>query len=273
MTSKGISREDKFGMMVTAALHVVLIVFALLYTINTSSKMRPAFIEVTLGQFQSGTPAEYAKQKKPKVATRPNPSDVEPEKPKEKTPEKVQKEQNTTKDPTKDVNLAEQKEEVESEPVKTPETDKVDPEKEKAKQEKEDVTVAPKTEKDEVKQEGAKTSGDKKGNKGELNADQGTGNEENKSAPYNLKWEGDLERDPILRPLPTNTADQEAVITVRFEVKPDGTVGRIVPLKKMNPELERQVMSTLRSWRFSRLPSGVPQESQWGVITFRFVLD
>lgn len=65
----------------------------------------------------------------------------------------------------------------------------------------------------------------------------------------------------------------EATITIRFKVKPDGSIGRVVPLKKMNPKLEREVTQTLRSWRFSQLPSGLPQQSQWGTITFRFVLE
>lgn len=91
------------------------------------------------------------------------------------------------------------------------------------------------------------------------------------SSPYDLKWEGDLDRAPMVQSLPENTSNYEAVVTVRFEVRPNGTVGRIIPLKKMNPELEREVMSTLRTWRFSRLPSGAPQETQWGTITFRFV--
>jgi TonB family protein len=77
----------------------------------------------------------------------------------------------------------------------------------------------------------------------------------------------------MVQPLPSNQTNEEAVISVRFEVHPDGSLGRIIPLRKMNPELEREVMRTLRSWRFSRLPSGVPQEPQWGIITFRFVLD
>jgi TonB family protein len=72
--------------------------------------------------------------------------------------------------------------------------------------------------------------------------------------------------------MPNYVVEVEAVISVRFEVRADGTVGRIQPLQRMNPELEREVMTTLRSWRFSRLPAGVPQESQWGRITFRFVL-
>jgi hypothetical protein len=94
-----------------------------------------------------------------------------------------------------------------------------------------------------------------------------------RSAPYDLQWEGELDRTPMVQPLPSNQTNQEAVITIRFEVKPDGSIGRIIPLRQMNPELEREVMRTLHSWRFSRLPSGVPQEPQWGMITFRFVLE
>jgi len=102
---------------------------------------------------------------------------------------------------------------------------------------------------------------------------QGEQNTTDRSAPYELQWEGDLERSPMVQPMPSNQTNEEAVITVRFEVQPDGSIGRIIPLRQINPELEREVMRTLRSWRFSRLPSGVPQESQWGRITFRFVLE
>ncbi|NBB77455.1 MAG: TonB family protein, partial [Bacteroidetes bacterium] len=117
------------------------------------------------------------------------------------------------------------------------------------------------------------TSGVEEGTTGDTNVEEGTGNDEDRSAPYELQWEGDLERSPMVQPMPANQTNEEATITVRFEVNPDGSLGRVVPLRKMNPELEREVMRTLRSWRFSRLPSGVPQESQWGRITFRFVLE
>ena len=90
------------------------------------------------------------------------------------------------------------------------------------------------------------------------------------SGPYELQWEGDIERATMAQPLPTNVANAEAVITVRFEVRPNGTVGRIIPLRKMNAELETEVLRTLRSWRFDRLPTDVPQQPQWGTITFRF---
>lgn len=268
-----IDEEDRFGLMVTAGIHVVLFIIFILYTFSINQTARPSFIEVEFGEFQAGTIAEQAEVKNEEVATRPNPSEVEPEEPEPEKPDPVEKQETTTEETVKPVDAPEQKEEIEEEPIKTPETDKVDPKEQADTEEKEEVTIPPKTKKAETQKEGAETSGDEKGNTGELNADQGTGNESEKSAPYELKWEGDLERSPMVQPLPENTSDTEATITIRFEVKPNGTIGRIIPLKKMNPELEREVMRTLRSWRFSKLPSGVPQQSQWGTITFRFVLE
>lgn len=266
-------KEDRFALAVSGGVHVVLVIVFLLYTFSIDTNVRPSFIEVEFGEFQSGTPAEYAEQQAEEVATRPDPSEVEPENPEPEKPDPVEEQQSTTEETTKPVDVPDQEEEVEEQEVKTPETDKVDPKEETSTEEQKEVTVPPKTEEDEVQQEGAETSGDEQGNTGEVNADQGTGNQQEKSAPYELKWEGDIERNPMVQPLPSNTTNEEATITIRFEVKPDGSVGRIVPIKKMNPELEREVMSTLRSWRFSRLPSGVPQQSQWGTITFRFVFD
>jgi len=95
-----------------------------------------------------------------------------------------------------------------------------------------------------------------------------------RSAPFQLEWEGDFNRAPLVQPLPNyhnHQSDSDAVISVRFEVRPDGTVGRLQSIIKANPELEREVFRTLRSWRFSRLPANMPQESQYGTITFRFI--
>ena len=92
-------------------------------------------------------------------------------------------------------------------------------------------------------------------------------------SPYELQWEGDIERAPMIQPLPTNITNSNAVITVRFEVRPNGTVGRIIPLRKMSAELETEVMRTLRLWRFNRLPKGIPEQPQWGTVTFRFITE
>lgn len=268
------NEEDRFALAVTGGIHVALVIVFLLYTFSIESNVRPSFIEVEFGEFQTGTPAEYAEQQAEQVATRPNPSETEPENPEPEEPEPVEEQQESTEETTKPVDAPDQTEEIEAEVVETPETDKVDPQEETETDEPKEVTVPPKTEEDEVQQEGAETSGDEQGNTGELDADQGTGNEQEKSAPYEIKWDGELDRSAQMAPKPENVSGNEAKITIKFEVKPDGTIGRIIPLKKSgDPELEREVLRTLRGWRFSRLPSGVPQQSQWGTITFRFVLE
>lgn len=267
------SKEERFGFWVSGGVHVIFAVLAFFIYIGNQQAVRPAFVAVELGNFSQGKPTQYAPKKNPKVATRPHPSKVKPPKPKpvktvkkEKTPQKKQKKI------AKSTNLPDQKQPVKAPVVKTPKTTKINPQKNQDKQQKE-VSVPPKTAQSETSQEGAKTSGDINGQQGDVKSDQGTGNENKKSAPYSLKWEGNIDRTPIVQPLPAYTEDVEAIIAVRFEVLPDGSVGRIIPLKKGAPDLEKEVIKTLRGWRFSRLPSGVPQQPQWGTLTFHFVLD
>jgi periplasmic protein TonB len=269
-----IDKEDRFGLGVTGAIHLLLLIIALLYTINFDVDNRPAYIAVTLGEFRSGTMAEQSDVQREQVATRPNPAEQQPEDPNPEVTQPVETPQTQEEEVTKPVELPEEVEEVESdEVVETPETEIVNPEQVEVTEEIIEEEVPPQTREDEQVQEGVDDSGAEDGTRGEVDVDQGTGNNPDLSAPYALEWEGDLERNPVIQPLPSNQTNEEAVITIRFEVNPDGTLGRVIPLRKMNPELEREVMRTLRSWRFSRLPSGVPQDAQWGTITFRFVLD
>lgn len=267
-----IKDENRFGAAVTGILHLVILIIALLYHIHMEIDTRPAYIEVTLGEYQTGTVAEYAEEQPEEVATRPEPAEVEPDEPDPEVPEPEETPEQQTEETAKPVDLSEQIEEIDAEVIETPDTDQIDPEAPQQ-QQLEEVIAPPQTVEDEQIQEGEEESGDESGIQGDVNVEQGTGQDPDLSSPYDLRWEGDLDRSPMVQPLPNNTEDVEAVITVRFEVFPDGSIGRIIPLRKMNPELEREVMSTLRTWRFSRLPSGIPQEPQWGTITFRFVFD
>ncbi|NBC65638.1 MAG: TonB family protein [Bacteroidetes bacterium] len=268
-----IDEEDRFGVGITAAIHIVILIIAILYTIEPDMN-RAAFMEVTLGEFRSGTLAQQSEVQNEQVATRPNPSEVEPEEVDPEITQPAETPQNPVEETTKPVDLPDQEEDIpEEETVETPETDVINPENEEETEEVVEEVVPPQTQEDEQIEEGVEDSGDERGTSGDPNVDQGPGNTPDKSAPYDLQWEGELNRTPMVQPLPNNQTNEEAVITIRFEVHPDGSLGRVIPLKKMNPELEREVMRTLRSWRFSRLPSGVPQEPQWGTITFRFVLE
>jgi len=271
---KHVDKEDQFGLGVTAAIHIVILIIAILYTVDFNLQNRAAFMEVTLGEFRSGTIAEQADVQREQVATRPDPVETPPDDPDPEVEQPAETPQNTVEETTKPVNLPEQTEEVvDDETVETPETDIINPEVQEETEVEVEEVVPPQRQEAEEVTEGVEESGDERGTSGDPNADQGTGNNPDRSAPYDLQWEGELNRSPMVQPLPSNSTNEEAVITIRFQVNPDGSLGRVMPLKKMNPELEREVMRTLRSWRFSRLPSGVPQEPQWGTITFRFVLD
>ena len=272
--NENIDKEDRFGWGVTGAIHIVLLIIALLYTVNFDIDNRPAYMEVTLGEFRSGTIAEQAEVQREQVATRPNPAETQPEDPDPEITQPIETPQTPEEETTKPVELPEEVEEIVSEDVvETPETDIIDPQVVEVTEDIIEEVVPPESREAEQVQEGVTESGDERGTRGDVDVDQGTGTNPDRSAPYNLEWEGELDRTPMVQPLPSNQTNEEAVITIRFEVRPDGSIGRVIPRVKMNPELEREVMRTLRSWRFSRLPAGVPQEAQWGVITFRFVLD
>lgn len=268
-----IKDENRFGAAITGILHLLLLIIALLYHIHMDVDTRPAYIEVTLGEYQTGALAEYAEQQPEEVATRPDPAEVEPDEPDPEVPEPEEIPEQVTDETAKPVDLSEQIEEIDADVIETPDTDQIDPEVVQQQEQEEVVIAPPQTVEDEQIQEGEEISGDERGIEGDVNVEQGTGTDADRSSPYDLQWEGDLDREPMNQHLPENTENVEAVITVRFEVFPDGSIGRVIPLRKMNPELEREVMSTLRSWQFSRLPSGIPQEPQWGTITFRFVFD
>jgi len=265
--------EERFGLVFTSLVNVVIIILTLLIYAGNVDDERSAFIEVTLGEFSDGTVAQFNEERNPNVATRPNPSREETPEP-DPEPDPTEQPEQQQQEDAKEVNLPEQEEEVREEVVTTPDTEIVDP---TVTQEEiispETPPVRQQAEPDETEQEGEETSGDIRGIRGRVDTDQGTGLDPVRSAPYQLEWEGDVQRSPLVQPLPSYTVEVEAVITIRFEVRPDGSVGMIQPLRRMNPELEAEVVRTLRGWRFSRLPDSMPQESQFGVITFRFILN
>ena len=75
----------------------------------------------------------------------------------------------------------------------------------------------------------------------------------------------------VSRPLPSNTDGATVTLSALIEARPDGSVRLIRWQRVGNPALQRQAAAALARWRFATLPSGVPQEAQTGVVTFRFV--
>lgn len=271
MNDGKLTKEERFGLIFASVVNTIIILITLFIYAGGPNLDRVALIEITLGEFRDGTTAQFNEQRNQEVATRRNPSNVT-------TPEPVEQEV-PNENPvvqndqiSKEVDLPDQVVEVEEEPISTPEIDRIDPTKTTDVVSEEAKPVEQRAQRDNIEREGAESSGDVRGVRGRVDADQGTGIDPVRSAPYQLEWEGNIQRSPLVQPLPNYQVEVEAVITVRFEVRPDGTVGRIQPIRRSNPELEAEITRTLRSWRFSRLPNNAPQESQFGVITFRFVL-
>ncbi|UCG91948.1 MAG: energy transducer TonB [candidate division WOR-3 bacterium] len=63
------------------------------------------------------------------------------------------------------------------------------------------------------------------------------------------------------------------VVRIRIWVEPSGMVreGTLIEVSSGYPDLDQEVIKALKVWRFAPLPSNVVQETQWGIITFRFV--
>lgn len=79
-------------------------------------------------------------------------------------------------------------------------------------------------------------------------------------------------REPLFRPAPPKVHVQmESAITLKFWVRPDGVVGRIIPERKGDTALEAAAIRYLERWRFTPLPLHESQVEQWGVITVRFL--
>jgi TonB family protein len=80
-------------------------------------------------------------------------------------------------------------------------------------------------------------------------------------------------REPLYRPaLPEVQVYAESDITLKFWVRPDGVVSRILPERKGDAALEVAAIRYLEGWRFTPLPPHEPQVEQWGTITIRFLL-
>jgi len=65
---------------------------------------------------------------------------------------------------------------------------------------------------------------------------------------------------------------KEIDVKLRFTILPDGTVGTIIPLMKVDSRLENAAMNSLRQWRFEPLPKSQKQFDQTAVIVFPYRL-
>ena len=266
--------DDVRASIVTLVVSSALLCFSLWYTINMDEYARPSFIEVEFGEFKTGSRAVFSEMEEEEVATSTNSSDVETEHTTEETPDLLEVEKPSTDAHAKPVDLPDQIKNTDEESVQTPQTQKTNPTEIAQESTQDNINTASIAQQDVTTKEGAKESGDNKGTTGDTTTDQGLGKEDENTSPYNLTFEGVLDRTPLSQNLPENNTNFNATVTMGFEVLPNGRVGNIWPIRRSgNPELEKTVTATLKNWRFTRLPKGVPQTNQRGSITFKFIVE
>lgn len=79
-------------------------------------------------------------------------------------------------------------------------------------------------------------------------------------------------REPLSQPPPPEVVVKtNSEIMLKFWVRPDGVVSRIVTVRRGDAALEAAAIRYLSGWRFSPLLPREPQEEQWGTITVRFL--
>ncbi|RLA98293.1 MAG: hypothetical protein DRG32_01735 [Deltaproteobacteria bacterium] len=92
--------------------------------------------------------------------------------------------------------------------------------------------------------------------------------------PLKLGIKGPVAKRKILYipPPPKAKITVEAEVIFKFWVKPDGTVGRVIPLMKGDAQLEMVAIEHIKQYRFNPLPPDVPQVEMWGTISVKSVL-
>lgn len=242
------------------AVHVGLL---LAFTFMTMASEPPplGFVEVEFGSIAPGRPTDQSMNQNPQPS--PPAPEPEPEQPVEEVTE-------PKTEPKTPVELPEQApEEPEDEVIQEPEEEKTIPP-EPQEEQPEEPAEEPTPEEPAEEEPQPLGQGDPEGTSGAPNSDEGTGDTDERTAPFSIEG---LNRDPQRAPLPNYVEKVNAVIRMKITVGPNGRVVRSTPVRKANPELELAVMRTLRNWKFNELPPGVPQENQEGTITFRFRLE
>jgi len=86
-----------------------------------------------------------------------------------------------------------------------------------------------------------------------------------------IEWGGGGNRIVLSKKLPKfpTGVNISGEIKLQFRVRPDGTIYKIIVLKKTDPSLENAAIEALRQWRFNAIKDTIDME---GTIPFRFKL-
>ena len=88
----------------------------------------------------------------------------------------------------------------------------------------------------------------------------------------NIQWDGGISRNRIAGSLPAFPpgSTRDAQVSVRFRVRPDGSMYGMTVIQKGEPAYERAALDAMRGWKFNVLPSHATQTDQIGTATFMF---
>ncbi len=94
------------------------------------------------------------------------------------------------------------------------------------------------------------------------------------SSAANIRWNGEPARNRIAGALPQFPPGErrEVQVSVRFQVRPDGSLFGTTIIQRGDPRYERAALMAMRSWKFNALPSRLKQADQVGTVTFTFKL-
>jgi protein TonB len=249
-------RSDAISLTLTLVFHALLLYSFTYITAFEPPDEQIGFIQVDFGEFSDGRPVQRAPETRPEIVeTQPDP---EPD-PEQQEPEAAPPEEAKPVDLPDELTPVPTEEEVEA---PESEVESIAPEEQPEVSEAEESIPEPKP----VVPLG---SGDTEGHAGAAEGDEGAGEDEQKTAPFQIEG---LNRTPVTTILPQYVEKINAKISIQVTVDPQGRVIRRIPLIKGNPALELAVLEALQRWRFNPLPSNAPQENQTGTITFNFRL-
>ena len=246
-------KEDRAGLLITMGVHILMLVVLSLLTVSASERQPMGFLEVEFGPLAEGRPVQQAP-----VREQPEPE------PEEEQPEEVEQTPISPPEDVKPVDLPDAEVDIEDEEViDSPQSEVIAPQ--ESNTEEEEVDEEPQEKQQVVRPLG---SGSLIRDDGADSGDEGSSNEDQASAPYQIEG---LNRDAVNTPLPVYVADRDVRATVRIEVDPRGYVVRVVAVVRGgDPEQDRMVLQVVRNWRFNPLPATAPQVNQNGTVTFVF---
>lgn len=245
-------RNDLIGIAASVGVHALLVVGLSLLTMAASDPMPLGYIEVDFGPMSEGRPVARSTVSQPEQA----PREAEESSPVESTPPPVPEAARPVRLPQAAV--------TDPDRVTQPDAETVAPQSRPDTRSTEDVRRP-----EESRPVRPLGSGDPDGDDRQQDGQDGTGNSETRSAPFQIEG---LNRIPVQTVTPQYTEQVNAEIGVRITVDPAGRIVGRMPLRKADARLEDAVMRALAGWRFNPLPPNAPQTNQVGVIYFRFRL-